>query len=200
MARHLLEIAMIHTNVLPVSTLHRGVSLRTKAVPDVSLFNSALDVLFDYSAVVPLTLDPNVTAEAAEIAMLYSHTNLQLVSDGQSNLVGIISLRDISGDKMLATATAMGVARQDLTVRDLMTPVAHLPYVRHDTLARATVGDLVTILENRQQRYLVVVDHAEQLCGLICANEIARLLGRELNILPVAHHFGEVFSALRVNN
>lgn len=190
---------MIHTSVLPVSTLHRGVSLRTKALPDVTLFSSALDVLFDYRSVPPLTLDPNVTAEAAEIAMLYSHTNLQLVSDGQQNLVGIISLRDISGDKMLATAVAMGMSRQDLTVRDLMTPVASLPYVRYETLSRATVSDLVNILESRQQRYLVVVDQEEQLCGLICANEIARLLGRELNILPVAHHFGDVFSALRVN-
>lgn len=191
---------MIHNNVLPVSSLHHGVSLRARTLPEITVFSSARDALLDYTVLPPLTLDPGVTAEAAEIAMLYSHTNLQLVTDAHHNLLGIISIRDINGDKMLATAAAMGVSRQDLTVRDLMTPVTHLSYLKHETLTKATVGDLVAILEHQKQRFLVVIDHYEQLCGLICADEIARLLGRELNILPVANHFGEVFSALRVQS
>lgn len=191
---------MIHTTVLPVSSLHHGVTLRARPLPEITLLSAALDTFLDYTVLPPLTLDPGVTAEAAEIAMLYSHTNLQLVTDADHNLLGIISIRDISGDKMLATAAVMGVSRQDLTVRDLMTPISNLPYVKHDTLSKATVGDLVTILESQKQRFLVVIDQHEQLCGLICADDIARLLGRELNILPVANHFGEVFSALRVHS
>lgn len=191
---------MIHTTVLPVSSLHHGVTLRARPLPEITLLSAALDTFLDYTVLPPLTLDPGVTAEAAEIAMLYSHTNLQLVTDADHNLLGIISIRDISGDKMLATAAVMGVSRQDLTVRDLMTPVSNLPYVKHEALSKATVGDLVTILESQKQRFLVVIDQHEQLCGLICADDIARLLGRELNILPAANYFGEVFSALRVHS
>lgn len=181
----------------PVSSLSGRLNLRERELPDITLSSPAISVFMDYTVFQPMSLDPGVSVDDASTAMKHSHTNLKLIADRDNYLLGIVSLRDINSVKVLSTASAMGVSREDLSVKDLMTPVSQLKYIKRDLLDKTTVSDLVGALESNKQRFLVVVDSNESLCGLICADEIARLLGKQLDTLPVAHDFNEVFSALR---
>lgn len=181
----------------PVSSLTNRLNLREHSHPEVTLSSPAIKVFLDYDVFQPRSLAPGVSVDDASTAMKHSHTNLKLIADRDNYLLGVISVRDINSVKVLSTASAMGVAREDLSVKDVMTPVSQLKYIKRDTLDKATVGDLVDSLEHEKQRFLVVIDSNEDLCGLVCADEIARLLGKQLDTQPVAHDFTEVFSALR---
>lgn len=183
--------------LLPVTSLTNPLNLKEKELPNITLSSPAVTVFLDYSIFQPLSLDPSVSVDDASTAMKHSHTNLKLVADRDNFLVGIISMRDINSVKVLSTASAMGVSREDLSVKDVMTPVSQLKYIKRDLLDKTTVSDLVNALESNKQRFLVIVDSDEDLCGLVCADEIARLLGKQLNTLPLAHDFNEVFSVLR---
>ncbi|GAB3112304.1 CBS domain-containing protein [Aestuariicella hydrocarbonica] len=184
-------------NSIPLARLDHRLSLRENELPDITLSSPASSVLLDFTVFQPMSLAPGVSVDDAATAMQYSHTNLKLVADRDNFLLGIVSLRDINSVKVLSTASAMGISRSDLTVKDLMTTAQQLHCIKRDRLKQATVSDVVDLLEKEKQRFLLVLDREEQLTGLICAEEIARLLGKQLDTLPRANDFKEVFTALR---
>lgn len=183
---------------IPLSRLNHSLTLSNVETPEIKLSSPAEKVFVDFDSRQPMVLDQGVSVDDAAYLMRITHAKIKLIVDRNNQFRGIISLRDIDSVKVLATASVMGVARADLTVKDIMTPTVRLQGVNRGVLARAQVSDLVEALEFEGQRFLLVLDDAERICGLISADEIAHRLGRHLDIEPVAHSFNDVFSALRV--
>jgi CBS-domain-containing membrane protein len=183
---------------IALSRLNHSLTLSHVANPKITLESPAQSVFVDFDYHQPMSLDQGVSVDDAAYLMRVSHAKIKLVVDRDRHFRGIVSQRDIDSVKVLATASAMGVARADLTVKDIMTPTVRLQGVSRAVLAGASVLDLVEALEFEGQRFLLVLDEAERICGLISADEIAHRLERHLDIEPVAHSFNDVFSALRV--
>lgn len=94
----------------------------------------------------------------------------------------------------------MGVERQYLTVKDIMTPVVRLNGIYRKDLEKSRVRDLLDVLEFEGQHYLLILDDRNEVCGLVSAEEISHRLGQPIHIEPVVHNFSDVFSALNVSN
>lgn len=183
---------------IPLSRLNHSLTLTNVEPPEIQMSSPADKVFLDFDSRQPMVLEQGVSVDDAAYLMRITHAKIKLIVDRDKQLLGIVSLRDIDSVKVLATASAMGVARVDLTVKDIMTPTVRLQGIERKVLSRSTISDLVEALEFEGQRFLLVLDENERICGLISADEIAHRLGRHLDIEPVAHSFNEVFSALRV--
>ncbi|MDO3380877.1 CBS domain-containing protein [Gilvimarinus algae] len=185
---------------IPVCRLNHNLALSHIETPDITLSSPAEKVFLDFDIRQPMVLDQGVSVDDAAYLMRITHARITLVVGRNQQLLGVVSLRDIESVKVLATASAMGVARADLSVKDIMTPTVRLQGITREVLARAKVADVVEVLEFEGQHYLLVLDAKDQICGMISADEVAHRLGRHLDIEPVAHSFNEVFSALKVSN
>lgn len=183
---------------IPLSRLNHSLTLSNVESPEIKLSSPADKVFLDFDSRQPMVLDQGVSVDDAAYLMRITHAKIKLVVDRNNQFRGIVSLRDIDSVKVLATASAMGVARADLTVKDIMTPTVRLQGINRGVLAKATISDLIEALEFEGQRFLLVLDDDERICGLVSADEISHRLGRHLDIEPVAHSFNDVFSALRV--
>tara|TARA_R110000850_G_scaffold6139_29_gene24313 strand:- start:4353 stop:4982 length:630 start_codon:yes stop_codon:yes gene_type:complete len=192
------EMIMKPVPSIPLSRLNHSLTLTNVEPPEIQMSSPADKVFLDFDSRQPMVLEQGVSVDDAAYLMRITHAKIKLIVDRDKKLLGIVSLRDIDSVKVLATASAMGVARVDLTVKDIMTPTVRLQGIDRKVLSRSSISDLVEALEFEGQRFLLVLDENERICGLISADEIAHRLGRHLDIEPVAHSFNEVFSALRV--
>jgi CBS-domain-containing membrane protein len=185
---------------IALSRLNHSLTLSNVESPEIKLSSPADKVFLDFDSRQPMVLDQGVSVDDAAYLMRITHAKIKLIVDRNNQFRGIVSLRDIDSVKVLATASAMGVARADLTVKDIMTPTVRLQGINRGVLAKATISDLIEALEFEGQRFLLVLDDDERICGLVSADEISHRLGRHLDIEPVAHSFNDVFSALRVGS
>ncbi|BFM19401.1 CBS domain-containing protein [Gilvimarinus japonicus] len=185
---------------IALSRLNHSLTLSNVESPEIKLSSPADKVFLDFDSRQPMVLDQGVSVDDAAYLMRITHAKIKLIVDRNNQFRGIVSLRDIDSVKVLATASAMGVARADLTVKDIMTPTVRLQGINRGVLAKATISDLIEALEFEGQRFLLVLDDEERICGLVSADEISHRLGRHLDIEPVAHSFNDVFSALRVGS
>ncbi|WP_049722692.1 CBS domain-containing protein [Gilvimarinus polysaccharolyticus] len=183
---------------ISLSRLNHSPMLSNIEAPELSMSSPAEKVLIDFDVRQPMVLDQGVSVDDAAYLMRITHAKIKLVMDANKQFRGVVSQRDIDSVKVLATATSMGIARADLTVKDIMTPTVQLQGIKRNVLARAQIADLVEALEFAGQYFLLVLDDNECICGLISADEISYRLDRHLDIEPFAHSFNEVFNALRV--
>ncbi|MDO3387878.1 CBS domain-containing protein [Gilvimarinus sp. SDUM040013] len=185
---------------IPVCRLNHSLQLSNVQKPEISLTSPAELVFWDFEYAPPMIVSPAVSVDDAAYLMHVTNAKLKLVIDSRKRLSGIISLRDIESVKVLATASAMGVGRQDLTVKDIMTPIVRLNGIHRKDLNEARIKDLLDILEFEGQHYLLILGDQNEVCGLVSAEEISHRLGRQINIEPVVHNFSDVFNALNVSN
>ncbi|UTF59548.1 CBS domain-containing protein [Gilvimarinus sp. DA14] len=185
---------------IPVCRLNHKLTLSNVQTPELTPTSPAEKVFIDFDSRQPMVIDQTVSVDDAAYLMRITHSKIKLVVGRNNQLLGIVSVRDIESVKVLATASAMGVARADLTVKDIMTPTVRLQGIYRKVMERARVSDLVEVLEFEGASYLLVLEDNEEICGLISADEIAHRLDRYLDIEPVAHSFNDVFSALKVSN
>lgn len=185
---------------IPVCRLNHKLTLTNIQTPELTPTSPANKAFIDFDSRQPMVIDQTVSVDDAAYLMRITHSKIKLVVGRNNQLLGIVSVRDIESVKVLAAASAMGVARADLTVKDIMTPTVRLQGIYRKVMERARISDLVEVLEFEGASYLLVLEDNEEICGLISADEIAHRLDRYLDIEPVAHSFNDVFSALKVSN
>jgi hypothetical protein len=90
-----------------------------------------------------------------------------------------------------------GARYDELTVADVMTPLAQLDAIEFDDVRHAAVGSLVATLQRHGRNHLLVVEaataeHPERVRGVISRAQIERQLGRPIDIVEVAGSFAEI--------
>jgi PAS domain S-box-containing protein len=116
-----------------------------------------------------ITLVPETSVEFAIQLMNQKNTNYVLILE-QSQIVGIFSQRD------LIKAIASGINLSVTTLADVMVDNVI-------TVKQSELGDLLSIirlLHHQQISYLPVLDHNEQLLGVITHQSIQQVLAEEL--------------------
>lgn len=161
-------------------------------LPDqVSLDSPALDVMTDLSQVAAVTVAPSVAVEEAERRMIASGIRLLLVTDSQEQVAGIVTAKDLSGERLLSLLGQRGQARRDLTVHDIMTPRQQVEVLAMGDVIRARVGDLVATLKRMGRQHALVVDHdrngRQTVRGILSTTQMGRQLGRAIEVSGMAH-------------
>lgn len=167
----------------------------------VTLEDAAVAVMTDFQKVTAFTIDPDVSVDTAARVMRRRNVHLLLVVNVQNHILGIITSNDLLGEKTLKCINARGIAREDVLVRDIMTPENKLEVISMDDVLHAHVGQVVATFKDNGRRHLVVVDEDPSghqiLRGLFSASQLAHQLGEPIEITEVAHNFAEISAALK---
>lgn len=160
----------------------------------------ALDVFTDFRRVRAITVPASVTMEYAAQRMRANRVHLLLVTDENNSILGLVTSTDIEGDKPVRLVHDRGLPREEITVRDLMTPRERLEVIEFADLAGACVGHVVATLKAAGRQHAMVVDRDERgrqrVRGLFAASQLGRQLGAPLDTVEIARSFAEVESAL----
>lgn len=167
----------------------------------VRIDSPALAVMTDLRQIPAATIDLEAPLDAANRFMIRRGVRLLLVTDDDRQVLGLITANDILGEKPMQFALERGVKRQELRVRDIMTPRERLEVLLHSDLVQAKVGHVVATLRYAGRQHAMVIDSIEggkiqSICGIFSATQIARQLGVAIQTTEVAQTFAEIGKAL----
>jgi hypothetical protein len=179
----------IQSRFMPLSTKPlQGPPRKPETYCRATLSDRALSVFTDlrYSAIV--TADHLDRLDETAELLLKSGVHMGFVSDVHGRIVGMVSAEQLGGERPLQRAMAANVRHDELTLEDVMTPLADWAVIDVGELAHARVGDVVETLHATGQRYLFVsekVDDGTALRGLFSARRIEEAL--EASIVGDGH-------------
>ena len=189
---------------LPMTTMRAGTICQPPGsyVPmPVRADTPAVEVMTDLRRVQAATIRPDATLAQANQAMIASGVRLLLVVGLHGVIEGLITARDLLGERSINLLHDRGGQHKSLTVADVMTPRSAIDVLEISTVQRAEVGDIVATLKDVGRQHALVVDrdpltHEEALRGIFSATQIGRQLGVPILIFEVAHTFAEIESEL----
>jgi CBS-domain-containing membrane protein len=169
--------------------------------PRVSLDSPALAVLTDLTQVRAATASPTATLAEAERLMIQQGVRLLFVVREAPCVDGIVTLQDMHGERPVRVLQERRARREQLQVKDVMTPLPDIDAVDFGSLEGATVGDVVATLLSYGHPYLIVIetstaDAPARIRGLVSQSQLERQLGTPLPSVEVATTFAEVHRAL----
>jgi CBS-domain-containing membrane protein len=134
-----------------------------------------------------ITTPASTSIELALQQMKLSGARFSFVVDDRGVLVGSVTSYDIQGEKPIRFMQSMdcshtSCAWRDVTVENIMEPVAEWQVLDHAAVARLTIGEVAALISEAGRRYLVVVEplksgEAWQVRGLFSKARIQMLLG-----------------------
>ena len=178
-----------------------GYAQPTQAVPDrVTLDDAAASVMTDLTRVTAIIILPGDTVDEAHRRMIQRGVRLLLVVDQDRKVLGIITAPDILGEKPVLAASERGLQRQEVLVRDVMTPQEKLEVLEMVDVRAAKVGHIVATLKKAGRQHAVVVERdardRQLVRGLFSATQVARQLGVTIQTSEIARTFSEIESML----
>jgi len=143
---------------------------------DITPDSPAMSVFTDFHLHSPQVISSTTGITEAEAFMKKTHVKLKLVVDGEDHFLGALSYADLSGEKYRLLIGA-GISRDDINVRQVMTPISELKAIYFDALESAKVGDIVETLKADHSLHFLVVDSSEhKIRGIFSASDLARSL------------------------
>lgn len=173
----------------------------TQPVPDkVSLDDPATSVMTDLTRITAVIILPGDPADEAHRRMIQRGVRLLLVVDQDRKVVGLITATDILGEKPVLVGSQRGLRREEVMVRDIMTPQERLEVLDMADVRAAKVGHIVATLRKSGRQHAMVVDRdrnsRQTVRGLFSATQIARQLGATIQTSEIAQTFSEIESLL----
>ena len=114
--------------------------------------------------------------------------------------MGVITANDVSGEKPVQIAVQQGLHRDEVLVRNVMTPRANLQVLDMDKVRASKVGHIVATLKQAGRQHTLVVDRGEKgdlrLRGIFSTTQIFRQLGMNVQPSGVASTFAEIEAQL----
>ncbi len=166
----------------------------------VTLDSPAMDVMTDFTRISAIYISPFRTIEQAEQRMTSSGIRLLFVANQYHQVIGIITSRDLEGDRVMRRTKQAGVTRKDLTVRDIMTPQHQIEVLEVGDVATSRVGDLVETLRSMGRQHALVVDREpsgkQRIRGMLSTSQIGKQLGLNIDTKEKAGSFADLAAAL----
>jgi DeoR family transcriptional regulator, catabolite repression regulator len=164
----------------------------------IHLEDTAMLVFTDFMKYQPRMLEESASVDEALAMMRKTHVRMNLVIDKEEHFKGIISLLDLQSSKVMSASTKLGLARDDLSVREVMLPKEKLHALTMSELRKASIGDVVKTMQYYGDQHALVVDDTDGqvLRGIVSASDIARALHIPLLIGDRANSFADIYRAL----
>jgi len=193
------------TTALPTRLLGTGASLahaRPWQTHPVTLDSPALEVMTDLTLVKAATASPGTLLRQAEQLMIYQGVRMLFVVSDMPAIEGLITTTDLQGDRPMRVVQQRGLHHDELTVGDIMTPLAMLDAIALADLAHARVAQVIATLVRHGRNHLLVTDTASDAAadgsatprvrGVLSRAQIERQLGRTIDVPEIAHSFAEL--------
>lgn len=178
-----------------------GYAQPSQSLPEKVTFDDpALAVLTDFERVTAVIILAGDTVDEAHRRMIQRGVRLLLVVDQDRKVVGVITADDILGEKPLQATVQRGIRREELLVRDIMTPQQRLEVLNLADVRAAKVGHIVATLRKSGRQHAIVVElddkGGQTVRGVFSATQIARQLGVVIQTSQVAMTFSEIEATL----
>lgn len=165
------------------------------------LNDPAIEVMTDLRVVAPVTIGPETSICIAQEQMMNRGVRLLFVVDANTTLLGLVTCFDLLGEKPMQQIERLGGRREDIRVRDIMTPHDQLEVLTLTDVLGAKVGHIVATLKACGRQHALVVDREEtsgwqMVRGIFSSSQIARQVGMEISISRKAETFAEIEAEL----
>ncbi|HUY04518.1 MAG TPA: CBS domain-containing protein [Rhodocyclaceae bacterium] len=165
----------------------------------------AIEVMTDLRRVAAVTVGRFASVNEANQTMIARGVRALFVVDDHYTLWGIITATDVLGGKPVQITQQRGIRHDEVTVRDIMTPVDRLEVIDLSDVLRARVGDVVLTLERSGRQHALVVDQSwdsaagqrQMVRGIFSLTQIARQLGITPQGPEIGSSFAEIAAAIR---
>ena len=177
---------------------HQPASLSPQPV---TVESPALEVMTDLKLVPAATIDPETHIDVANQAMIARGVRSLLVVDRGANVIGVVTARDILGERPMQMVSKRGMRHDEIRVVDVMTPGSEIEVLEMGEVLRARVGAIVETLKRTGRQHALVVDHdvvakRQMVRGIFSASQVARQLGIPMHNTEVARTFAEIEAAI----
>ena len=166
----------------------------------VQLDSPAIDVMTDLTRVTAVIILAGDTVDEAFRRMVQRGVRMLLVVDQDRKVLGVITANDVSGEKPVQIAVQQGLHRDEVLVRNCMTPCASLQVLDLGRVKAAKVGHIVATLKQAERQHTLVVERDEKgsprLRGIFSTTQIVRQLGMTIQTNAVANTFAEIEALL----
>lgn len=161
--------------------------------------SSALEVMTDLRFIPAATVSADLDLDTATHKMIARGVRSLLVTDTHEDVIGIITSRDLLGDRPQAVMQSQGIAFSAVRVRDVMTVDEHIEVLHLDDVLHAHVGDIVKTLKHSGRQHALVVEEdcatgKNTIRGIFSASQIARQLG----VQSQTHALSDTFAGIDV--
>jgi CBS-domain-containing membrane protein len=178
-----------------------GFSSPSQALPErVTADSPAIDVMTDLQRINAVVIRPDDTIEEANKRMIQRDVRLLLVLDHARKVEGLITATDTLGEKPMRVVAERRCRRQEVLVREIMTPQARLEVLDIEDVRRSKVWHIVSTLKQAGRQHAMVVEYdpsgRQTVRGLFSTSQIGRQLGAVIQTSEVARTFSEIEAAL----
>ncbi len=140
----------------------------------------ALEVMTDLRFVPAGTIRSDIDVEAATQKMIARGVRLLLVIDREESVVGLVTSRDLLGERPERAVQQSGRTYHELTVAEIMTPADEVEVLPLEEVLFARVGDIVETLKHSGRQHALVAESEPvtgrpMIRGIFSASQIARL-------------------------
>ena len=182
-------------------TLETPICRYNQGLPDkVSMDDPAVNVMSDFRKVKVVTVAPSVRIDDALQKMIHAEVRLLIVTDGQDHVLGLITARDIMGEKPVNYISRERVSRNEILVSHIMTPREEIEALSLADVYSHRVGDIVATLRESQRQHALVLDDDAQsgkvIRGIFSITQIGRQLGVEIQATGLVQSFAEIEALL----
>lgn len=162
------------------------------------LDNPALDFMTDFEEVAAITVTPGVSIDDALDKMKHEGVRMLLVTDEDERVVGLVTSRDIQGEKPIEIVQENRVPRSEIAVQDIMTPDSAIQVLNLLSVRNAQIGHIVETLHRLDRQHTLVVevdpDSGNQvIVGMFSTSQISKQLKFDVTQgEAVAHSLAEM--------
>lgn len=161
----------------------------------------AIEAMTDFMRVNPVVIGPDESVIEANARMISRGVRMLMVTSVDDKVHGLVTARDILGEKPIQVAQARNCKRDELLVSDLMTPISSVDTLYLSEVLHARVIDILNALKSLGRQHILVedIDPANgqpRVRGVFSATHIGRLLGVPVLGFELASTFAEIEAAL----
>lgn len=181
--------------------ISKNVALNAAGYNTVGPDAPAIEAMTDFTRVNPVVIGPHESVIEANAQMIMRGVRMLMVTAADERVLGLLTARDILGEKPIQLAQARGCKRDELLVSDLMTPADHVDALNFSQLPHARVIDILDALKSLGRQHILVEDvdptnGLPRVRGVFSATHIGRLLGVPVLGFDLASTFAEIEAAL----
>lgn len=178
-----------------------GFTSPSQTLPErVTLDSPAVSVMTDLQSVNAVVIQADDTINEANSRMLQRSVRLLLVLDHARKVEGLITATDTLGEKPVRVVAERHCRRDEVLVREIMTPQSRLEVLDFEEVSHAKVGHVIATLKRAGRQHAIVVEFdrsgGQLVRGLFSTSQIGRQLGAAIQTSEVARSFAEIEAAL----
>lgn len=169
----------------------------TQVLPQhVTLNDPAVNVMTDLRSVSVINVRAKTSLDKANAKMIRYGVRMLLVTDDSDQVCGVLTARDVLGERPVRFLHEMGGTHADIMVRDVMSVLREMEALSLEDVLKAKVGNILATLKVAGRQHALVVennaDGSQTVRGLFSATQIARQLGVHIGTTEIAKVFAEI--------